>query len=266
LRDGLTPLLTGAIAFAYIGGIGLLGAGAWLSWRRGRVHALLLVSLSALAISWIEAPYDWAMYAQFPPAIPRMPAWWPLNMTWGGGLPSSVPIGYISYFGVPALIGAALGNRMSARYGWRRPIVLLSVGLGVGFTWALLFNGFLGARLGVFHYGRVLPGLALFEGTEHQYPLYDAVAMALQMAVFAYLLGRTDPDGRNLIEAWADSRTKTRFQSGLLSVAAVVVVGHVLYLGVFTPHLVTKLRGEVTAGPTDSLFPGIENQPLHGGT
>jgi Spirocyclase AveC-like len=264
VNGGLTPLLTGAIAFAYVGGVGLLGAGVYLSWRRGRVHALLLVSISAAAISWIEAPYDWAMYAQFPAAIPRMPSWWPMNMTWGGGLPSSVPIGYISYFGVPALIGAALGKQASARYGWRRPIALLTVGLGVGFVWAILFNGFLGARLGVFYYGRVIPGLALFEGSKHQYPVYDAVAMALQVAVFAYLLGRTDPDGRNLIEVWADSRTKSRLRSGLLSVAAVVLVGHALYLGVLAPHLITKLRGDVTSGPSEQLFPGIENQPLHG--
>ncbi len=265
MREGLTPLLAGSLAFAYVGGIALLAAGVYLSWRRGRLHPLLLVCISAAAISWIEAPYDWAMYAQFPAAIPRMPSWWPLNMTWGGGLPSSVPIGYIAYFGIPALAGAALGARLSARFGWRRPIALLTVGLAVGFVWALLFNGLLGARLGVFYYGRVLPGLALFEGTKHQYPVYDAVAMALQMAVFAYLLGRTDADGRNVVEAWADSRTTSRLRSGLLSVVAVVVVGHVLYLGVFAPHLVTKLRGDVTAGPTEQLFPGIENQPLHGG-
>ena len=259
----LTPLMTAAIAFAYVGGLGLLGAGAYLSWRRRRPHPLLLVCISAAAISWIEAPYDWAMYAQFPPAIPRMPSWWPMNMTWGG-LPASVPIGYMSYFGVPALIGAALGRRASARFGWRRPMALLTVGLGVGFVWALLFNGMLGARLGVFYYGRVIPGLALFEGTKHQYPLYDAVAMAVQMMVFAYLLGRTDPDGRNLIELWADSKTKTRLQSALLSIAAVVVVGHALYLSVFAPHLATKVMGKVTAGPTEQLFPGVENQPLHG--
>jgi hypothetical protein len=64
---------------------------------------------------------------------------------------------------------------------------------------------------------------------------------------------------------WADSKTKTRFQSGLLSVAAVVRVAHALYLAVFAPHLITKLRGDVTAGPTVQLFPGTENQPLHGG-
>ena len=265
MNDALTPLLTASIAFAYVGGIGLLVAGAYLSWRRGRLHPLLLVCLAAASISWIEAPYDWAMYAQFPPAIPRMPSWWPLNMTWGGGLPSSVPIGYMSYFGIPALIGAALGSRASARFGWRKPIALLSVGFVVGFTWALLFNAGLGARLGVFYYGRVIPGLALFEGTKHQYPVYDAVAMALQMAVFAYLLGRTDAEGRNVIEVWADARAKGRLQSGLLSIAAVVLVGHALYLSVFAPHLITKLRGDVTAGPTEQLFPGVENQPLHGG-
>jgi hypothetical protein len=42
------------------------------------------------------------------------------------------------------LIGAGLGTKVSARYGWRRPIALSTVGLGVGFTWAILFNGFLG--------------------------------------------------------------------------------------------------------------------------
>ena len=50
-----------------------------------------------------------------------------------------------------------------------------------------------------------------------------------------------------------------------MSVAAVIVVGHALYLAVFAPHLITKLRGDVTAGPTVQLFPGTENQPLHGG-
>jgi hypothetical protein len=264
VNDDLTPLLTASIGFAYVGGIAFIGAGVVLSWRRGRVHPLMLVSISAAAISWVEAPYDWAMYAQFPPAIPRMPSWWPLNMTWGG-LPSSVPIGYVAYFVLPAVIGAAMGRRASTRFGWPRPQALLGVGFAVGFVWAFLFNAVLGARLGVFHYGRVLPGLAIFEGTKHQYPVYDALAMAVQMMVFAYLLGRTDAEGRTLIEAWADSRTRSRRQSTLLSIGAVVVVGHIVYLSVFAPHLVTKLMGEVTAGPSEPLFPGVEDQPLNGG-
>ena len=87
----MTPLMAGEMYFAYVTGIGFLLAGIYLSYRRQRLHPLLLLSISALSFSWIEAPYDWAMYAQFPPALPRMPSWWPLNVTWGG-LPSSVPI------------------------------------------------------------------------------------------------------------------------------------------------------------------------------
>jgi hypothetical protein len=256
----LTPLLKAAIGFAYIGGFTFVALGVYLSRRRGRLHPLLLVCISAISFSWIEAPYDWAMYAQFPPAIPRMPAWWPLNMTWGG-LPASVPVGYIAYFVLPAVIGAFLGRRLSSRFRWRRPITLLYVGLVVGCVWSFLFNAIVGAWLGVFHYGRVISGLALWEGTKHQYPLYDALAMGVLMMVFTYLLGRTDEQGRTIIDGWADSNSRSRLRSSLLSIAAFIVVGHVVYLSVFAPHLVTKLSGLVTAGPSEQLFEGVPNQP-----
>jgi hypothetical protein len=260
MSAALTPLLKVAIGFAYAGGVAFTAIGVYLSIRQRRLHPLLLLCISAISFSWIEAPYDWAMYAQFPPALPRMPSWWPLNMTWGG-LPSSVPIGYISYFVLPAVTGAALGRWLSARFHWRRPTTLLTVGLVVGFCWALLFNAILGARLGVFYYGRVIHGLAIFEGTKHQYPLYDSLAMGIQMMVFTYLLGRTDSEGRNVIEMWADERSKTRLGSSVLSIIAVVVIGNLLYGAVFAPHLVTKLGGWVTAAPAGQLFPGVPNQP-----
>ena len=260
MNDELTPLVRAAIGFAYVGGFTFVAIGVYLSWRRRRLHPLLLVCIAAISISWIEAPYDWAMYAQFPPAIPRMPSWWPLNKTWGG-LPASVPPGYIAYFVLPAVIGAVLGRRLSARLEWRRPVTLLGVGFAVGFAWAFFFNAIVGARLGVFYYGRVIPGLALWEGTKHQYPLYDAVAMGVQMMVFTYLLGRTDEEGRTVIDAWADAKTKTRRQSSVFSVVAVILLGHVVYASVFAPHLVTKLSGLVTAGPDEQLFDGVPNQP-----
>ena len=260
MNTALTPLLTAAVIFGWGGGIVFTLIAVYLSVRHRRLHPLLLVCIAAMSISWIEAPYDWAMYAQFPPGLPRMPSWWPLNMTWGG-LPSSVPIGYISYFVLPAVIGAALGRWASARFGWRRPITLLTVGLVVGFCWALFFNAVIGARLGVFYYGLVIPGLAIFEGTKNQYPIYDAVAMGVQVMVFTYLLGRTDAQGRNVIEVWADKVSKTKMQSAILSVVAVVVIAHLMYGAVFAPHLATKLGGYVTAGPTEQLFPGVPNQP-----
>ena len=147
-------------------------------------------------------------------------------MTWGG-LPSSVPVGYIGYFCLPAVIGAALGRRLSARFDWRRPITLLTVGLVVGFCWALLFNGGLGARLGVFYYAYVIPGLGLFEGTLHQYPIYDAIAMGVQMMVFTYLLGRTDAARPQCHRDVGRQGVENRVQSAVLSVVAVIVIGNV---------------------------------------
>ena len=256
----LTPLLTAAVIFGWGGGIVFSAIAIFLSIRQRRLHPLLLVCIAAMSISWIEAPYDWAMYAQFPPDLPRMPSWWPLNMTWGG-LPSSVPLGYIQYFVLPAVIGAGIGRWLSARFGWRRPVTLLTVGLVVGFCWALFFNAVIGARLGVFYYGLVIPGLAIFEGSKHQYPMYDALAMGVQMMVFTYLLGRTDEKGRNVIEAWSDRVTKSKGQSVALSIVSVIVLANLLYGAVFAPHLVTKLGGYVTSGPSEQLFPGVPNQP-----
>ena len=85
--------------------------------------------------------------------------------------------------------------------------------------------------------------------------------MAVQMMVFTYLLGRTDGQGRNVVEVWSDNRSKSRTGSALLSVAAMIVAGHLAYGAVFAPHLATKLGGHVTSGPTEQLFPGVPNQP-----
>jgi hypothetical protein len=257
----LSPAVEAAIGFAYVGGCLFTVAGLFLSYRRGRPHALLLLCISAISFSWIEAPYDWAVYAQFAPGIPRMPSWWPLNMTWGG-LPAAVPPGYIGYFVLPAVIGVSAGHWLAAKFSWRGPTTLLITGLVVGSLWALVFNGILGAQLGVFYYGRVIEGLAIREGTKNQYPLYDALAMGVQMMVFTYLLGRTDSQGRSVVEAWADSRAKSRLGSSALSIAAVVVIGHAVYLSVFAPHLVTKVLHMQTVGPTEPLFEGVQNQPL----
>jgi hypothetical protein len=155
-----------------------------------------------------------------------------------------------------------VGRWLSSKFHWRVPITLLIVGLAIGCLWAFVFNAILGARLGVVYYGRVIEGLALWPGTKHQYPLYDSLAMGVQMMIFTYILGRTDSQGRTLIEVWADSKAKGRLGSSVLSIAAVVVIGHAAYLSVFAPHLITKLLHLQTVGPTEPLFKGVPNQPL----
>ena len=183
-----------------------------------------------MSISWIEAPYDWAMYAQFPPAIPRMPSWWPLNMTWGG-LPSSVPIGYMSYFVIPAAdrrgarqpgereVRVAAADRAADRRPRRR------VHLGVALQRhargparrLLLRPGDPGPRA---LRGHQAPVPALRRGGDG--PADDGVRLPPR------------PDRRRRPQHHR-GRGPTRGRRAacgpaLLSVAAVVVVGHVLYL------------------------------------
>ena len=85
--------------------------------------------------------------------------------------------------------------------------------------------------------------------------------MGIQMMVFTYFLGRTDSEGRNVIEIWADKRSTTRRGSAVISIVAVALFGNLLYGAVFAPHLITKLGGWVTSGPTGPLFPGVPDQP-----
>lgn len=116
-------------------------------------------------------------------------------------------------------------------------------------------NGVFGVRAGVFYHGRDIPGLAMFEGTKHQYPLYDALATGVQMMAFTHLLGRTNAGGRTVIDTWAERRTKTLARAVASSVVSVIVLGNLLYGAVFAPHLVTKLNGDVTEGPRDRAVP-----------
>ena len=181
-------------------------------------------------------------------------------MTWGG-LPSSVPLGYISLLRAPRRDRRGARATAVARFDWRRPHTLLIVGLVVGFCWALMFNAVLGARLGVFYYAYVIPGLGLFEGTKHQYPIYDAIAMGIQVMVFTYLLGRTDAQGRNVIEMWSDKVSKTQAAIGDR-------VRHRRHRHrkralrrCFRAPSGNEAMGYVTSGPDVQLFPGVPNQP-----
>jgi hypothetical protein len=70
-----------------------------------------------------------------------------------------------------------------------------------------------------------------------------------------------DPQGRTVIDMWADSKSRSRPQSSFLSIVAFIPVGHVVYLSVFAPHLFTKVTGLVDRGPTEQLFEGVSNQP-----
>ncbi|WP_459979496.1 spirocyclase AveC family protein, partial [Mycobacterium avium] len=60
MSSQMTPVMQAASDFALIGGIGFTAFGIYLSVRRRRLHPLLLLCISAMSFSWIDAPYDWA--------------------------------------------------------------------------------------------------------------------------------------------------------------------------------------------------------------
>ena len=260
MNTELTPLLTASNAFGWVSGIVFLVAGVYLSIRRGRLHPLLLLCISAISFSWIEAPYDWAMYAQFPPRTS------PHAVV----VAAEHDLGWAAVVGAPGLhrlFRASRRHRRRARATAERAVQLAQADhasdrrirrrllLGAAVQCGL------GARLGVFHYAYVIPGLGLFEGTLHQYPIYDAIAMGIQMMVFTYLLGRTDSQGPQRHRDVVGQVFEDQLQSAILSVVAVIVIGNVLYGAVFAPHLVTKQRRYVTSGPTGSCSPAWRTNP-----
>ena len=189
----------------------------------------------------IEAPYDWAMYAQFPSALPDAVVV-AVEHDLGRRAAVPVPVGYISYF------SAAGGDRRRTRAMAQRALRLASSDHATdGRAGRRLL---LGAILQRGHRGpaRRIPlrprdtGTGDLEGSKHQYPIYDAIAMGVQMMVFTYLLRRTDAQGRNVVEMWADRMSKSKAQSAVLSVLAMILIAHLDVQAVFAPHLVTNRR------------------------
>lgn len=96
-----------------------------------------------------------------------------------------MPVGYISYFVLPAVIGAWLGRWLGAKFDWRRPTALLTVELVVGFLWAFPLQRDSGDPARSLLLRTCDPQTcALWEGTKRQYPLYDALAIGVQTMVF----------------------------------------------------------------------------------
>ncbi len=228
------------------------------SLRVGRPTPLFLVCIAALSIFWVEAPYDWTMYVQFHPDLPRAPKWGPLGATWGG-LPAMVPAGYVMYFVLPAVVASWLALKIQGS-GPRRPYLVLTVGLVIGVVWAAA-NNINAADFGLYRYGRVPPNTALFPGTVRQYPLYDALAMGMQMMVFTYLLA-TRINGQDIVHYWLSSRTAGKPVPAWKSIFVVVVAMHIMYLSLVIPHLIVNLAGLATVAPVQELYEGIPNQPL----
>jgi hypothetical protein len=241
----------------------MLGTFTYLSFKRGRVLPGLWFVLGIFAMSWIEAPFDNAMYAQFHPDFHRLPAIGPIGMT-QGQLPVIAPPGYIMYFLLPALIAVGVANLIIKRRNTNRVNTLMACGLAVGIIWDLSIEGLQAQYLHLWTFSRVVPGLAL-SNDMGLLPSYIPLAMAAFIVFAAVVVGNTTPEGDSVIDVWAASKTTSPGARLGLQAIAYIVGCNVVYALTYLPHAITKYVGMLTQAGMLAPYPGeIAMQPESG--
>lgn len=244
--------------------VSMLATFTYLSYKRGRVLPGLWLVLGIFAMSWIEAPFDNAMYAQFHPDFHRLPAIGPLGMT-QGQLPVIAPPGYIMYFLLPALIAVGIAKLIIKRYDTNRVNTLMTCGLAVGILWDLSIEGLQAQYLHLWTFSRVVPGLAL-SNDMGLLPAYVPLAMAAFIVFATVVVGNTTPDGDSVIDVWATSKTTSPGARLGLQALAYIVLCNFVYATTYLPHAITKYAGMVTQTGVLVPYPGeIAMQPESSG-
>jgi hypothetical protein len=225
--------------------------------RDRRVRPALWLLLGLLGLSWLEAPYDWATYASFHPDFIRLPQRG--VFVTHGRLPAMALPAYAFYFMLPSLGAVAAARYLSARRGWNRVWTLLGVGFAVGFVWDLCFETF-GTWTGLWKYTRAAPGLVLFPGSTHQFPVYISLAIGFQVMACAYLLGRLNDRGETFIAAAVRRRMPSGRGTAIVTFAGVFAYLNGVYLAGYLPSLATKRAGLQTVEVPTRVYAEFPNQ------
>jgi uncharacterized protein DUF5135 len=242
----------------------MLGTFTYLSYKRGRILPGLWFVLGIFAMSWIEAPFNNAMYAQFHPDFHRLPAIGPIGMT-QGQLPVIAPPGYIMYFLLPALIAVGIAKLIYKRFNTNRVNTLMASGLAVGILWDLTIEGLQAQYLHLWTFSRVVPGFAISSGMG-LLPSYISLAMAAFIVFATVVVGNTTPEGDSAIDVWAKSKTASPGARLGLQAVAYIVLCNVVYAGTYLPHAINKYAGMLTQTGVLVPYPGeIAMQPESGG-
>jgi hypothetical protein len=241
----------------------MLATFTYLSYKRGRILPGLWFVLGIFAMSWIEAPFDNAMYAQFHPDFHRLPAIGPIGMT-QGQLPVIAPPGYIMYFLLPALIAVGIAKLIIKRFDTNRVNTLMASGLAIGILWDLSIEGLQAQYLHLWTFSRVVPGFAISDGMG-LLPSYIPLAMAAFIVFAAVVVGNTTPGGDSVVDVWAKSKATSPGAHLCLQALAYVVLCNVVYAATYLPHAITKYAGMLTQTGVLVPYPGeIAMQPESG--
>jgi hypothetical protein len=228
--------------------------------RDRQMHPRLYLAIGLLLLFWVESPYCYITYAVYDPGLPRFPdGLGILNKAWGN-LPLLTPGGYVAYFMIAAMLGVRSAHWLRTRTTWSWPKCLLVGGWIAGFVWDMIFEN-LGTSLDFFHYERVAPGLVLFPGTMHQFPVYISLSIATQAMFATYLLGRVDDRGVPVLVAAAGRRMR-RLPQAVGGVLATALVLHLVYLSIAAPNVITKKYEMNTTHLNERVYQDLPNQPL----
>ncbi|OBI50111.1 spirocyclase AveC family protein [Mycobacterium sp. E796] len=239
-----------------------------VSIHRRRIHPILYLASAIVAISWMEAPFDRAMFVQFHPDMLRLPAIGPLAAT-QGGLPVISPAGYVMYYLLPALAAIALAGRVAHRWALspRPTLVVMAIAMGMAFDVSMQLGP---ARLvPLWAYSRIAPHLNIFAGTTGQIPLYEPLAMALMITWCACLIGFRDAEGNTFIERRTRTLTAAPARRAILNAIGYILVLHLLYLYVVAPFFMLWQGHMLTVTGSVQPFATIPQQPAgpqHHGT
>ncbi len=243
-----------------VGGLLLLSIFIWQSWRQKRVTPLLSMSVAMMGLSWLEAPYDWAMWFVYNPAMPKMPAWGPLAMTWGG-LPWTNILGYVVYHGLAIALAAFIANHISKRWGFNRIVMLLVVGFVIGAA-ADLYGTHATIRAGLGRYARGLEWLTINGGTPYNYSYDEVFSIASLVMMWTYLAGRgMNKFDLTLMEAWAQKVARTPLGRAFANLGASIALGNITFAALFIPEWISAIYNLKTVVYSGPLFHGLPPQP-----
>lgn len=154
--------------------------------KAGHLTTVTWVFIATTSFFWMEAPWDWVLYVRW---NPEMFLFMPVDLpavNVAGGLPWAMLFIYGIWFTLPPYLVAVWGVRRN----WSLPNIFVG-SMIFGGVFECIGEYFVFIKNNLHAYSRVIPNLALAEGTPHQYALDVPFLIGPFMAFFSILLARS---------------------------------------------------------------------------
>jgi hypothetical protein len=167
--------------------------------RERRLTPELALYLATLSLGWMEAVIDWGAFVYYSTMWPHYPVDWPV-VRLIPILPLHIPLCYTWFFFGGAWLGVRLARGLVHRWP-RLPMgaTLVAAGFLVGFALDFAVENFFISVGGLWTYTQVWGPLSLRGGTDTQWPIYMAFAMACTISPLTYLLGKRNDRGEDVL-------------------------------------------------------------------